>query len=319
LSAVADHCLRAAVMAAILSLAITGILVTSTRSYTAVLKSNNAAAVRTPRSNKVVCSSTTIDTDLLTYNADAEKLDFENTFGVFATNKEFIQYYWQKKPYYTGDNLRLDNLADSFTMQDVKLATETDFLEAGRGTFQGNTGWQMAQVSKPRGKSFEDAKLRFEDIQMAMQEKSGTVVFNSAGGFIPQLAKVCLDAVTAFNFPVAINAYLTNAGQAVSAPLHTDKQDVFVMQTQGRKRWRVFAPPPPARMVRADPFARGKGKDLLEISELDAKPLLDIVLKPGQVLYVPGGFPHTTDTVNVDSGAGVGSDPSVHMTVGKDV
>ena len=48
--------------------------------------------------------------------------------------------------------------------------------QAGRGTFsQGSSGWRMAPVSTPRGKSFEDAKLRFEDVQQALQEKSGTV------------------------------------------------------------------------------------------------------------------------------------------------
>lgn len=39
----------------------------------------------------------------------------------------------------------------------------------------------MAQVSQPRGKSFEDAKLRFEDVQRALKEKSGTVCWNSLG------------------------------------------------------------------------------------------------------------------------------------------
>ena len=306
-------------MLALVVLTIAGLLATSTRGYTAPLSVNAAGrqAFRTHSRSSTFLRSTTIDADLVKFNSGAEKLDFENTFGVFATNNEFIQYYWQKKPYYTGDGAYLDNLAYSFTMDDVKVATETDFLEAGRGTFQGNTGWQMAQVSKPRGKSFEEAKLRFEDVQMAMKETSGTVVFNSAGGFIPQLAKVCLDAVTAFNFPVAVNAYLTNVGQTVSAPLHTDKQDVFVMQTQGKKRWRVYAPPPPARMLRADPFARGKGSNVLEQAELDAQPLIDVVLKPGQMLYVPGGFPHTTDTVNIDNQAAETSDPSVHMTVGE--
>lgn len=65
----------------------------------------------------------------------------------------------------------------------------------------------------------------------------GTVVFNSAGTLIPELARVCLDAVNAFEVPSAINMYLTNAGQKTSAPPHTDKQDVFVLQTQGQKRW----------------------------------------------------------------------------------
>ena len=173
---------------------------------------------------------------------------------------------------------------------------------------------------QPRGNSFQDAKLRFEDVTVALTQTSGTVVFNSAGGFIPKLAQVCLAATTAFDLPCAMNMYLTNPGQKTSAPPHTDKQDVFVIQTQGRKRWRVFSPPPPSRMPRADPLARGKSKDMLELTEL-AAPLLDIVLKPGHVLYVPAGFPHTTDTVcegDTAGSTGEGGDPSVHMTVGVD-
>jgi hypothetical protein len=113
--------------------------------------------------------------------------------------------------------------------------------------------------------------------------------------------------------PNAVNMYLTAPGNEVSAPPHTDKQDVFVLQTQGSKHWRVFSPPPPSRMPRADPFARGKGPDKLDIRELD-EPLIDTVLSPGQILYVPAGFPHTTDTVQ-----GVeATEPSVHLTFGLD-
>ena len=68
---------------------------------------------------------------------------------------------------------------------------------------------------------------------------------------------------------------------------------MFVIQTQGQKHWRVFSPPPPSRMPKADPLARGKSKDKLELTEMSS-PLLDIVLTAGQVLYVPAGFPHTT-------------------------
>ena len=34
---------------------------------------------------------------------------------------------------------------------------------------------------QPRGSSFQDAKLQFADVQLALKEASGTVVFNSAG------------------------------------------------------------------------------------------------------------------------------------------
>jgi hypothetical protein len=139
-------------------------------------------------------------------------------------------------------------------------------------------------------------------------------VINSAGGFIPRLAEVCLSAVNAVRLPVAINMYLTNPGQRTSAPPHTDKQDVFVLQTSGYKHWRVFAPPQPSVMFRADPFARGKAKDLLTLEEM-GPPLIETTLAPGQLLYIPAGFPHTTDTIN-DIPAD--SAPSVHLTIGVD-
>ena len=59
-------------------------------------------------------------------------------------------------------------------------------------------------------------------------------------------AAQCVAALDAFGLPAGLNLYLTAANTPVSAPPHTDKQDVFVLQTAGRKRWRVFAPPPPA-------------------------------------------------------------------------
>lgn len=124
------------------------------------------------------------------------------------------------------------------------------------------------------------------------------MVINSAGAYIPEIAAVCLHTVNQFQMPVAANLYITNPRQATSAPPHTDQQDVLALQTSGAKRWRVYAPPEPRKRPMADPFARGKGYDLLSISELTAVPLIDAVLEPGSTLYVPAGFPHTTGTVH---------------------
>lgn len=231
-----------------------------------------------------------------------------------TNDKEFVENMWQQRPFLC--NKPLPNIFKSYLSTDLKADVDKDFIEAGRGTFEdGKTGWNMKAVSKPRGKSFDEAKLRFEDIEVALKEKSGTVVINSAGGFIPRMASVCLDAIGAFQLPVALNMYVTSPGQRTSAPPHTDKQDVFVMQCQGKKRWRVFSPPPTARMPRADPLARGKSSDILTLFELE-KPLIDVVLQTGQVLYVPAGFPHTTDTITDD--AAEGEEPSLHLTLGVD-
>lgn len=249
---------------------------------------------------------------LVSSTAEAEKLAVESLFAAFATNEDFLTTIWQKRPFLC--EAKLNNLVGAFTMENVQQAVDGDFIEAGRGTvLESGGGWNMASVSQPRGTSFEDAKLRFEDVKMAMKKTSGTIVFNSAGGFIPPLAGVCLETVAAFGIPAALNMYLTDPGQQLSAPPHTDRQEVFVLQTQGQKRWRVFAPPSVVLAPKADPFARGKGKDELPLASIGA-PLLDTVMQPGQVLYIPAGYPHTTDTL-----AGVSSaEPSVHLTVGLD-
>lgn len=218
-------------------------------------------------------------------------MEFLPIFQFLASNKYFVDHYWQKQPLLV--NSKLQSLQQSLEMKDIEKITHSEFIDATKGIHSSSSGWKMHPVSKPRGNSYEDAKLRFEDIVSSMQDKNGTVVINSAGTIIPEMAKVCLEAIQAFKLPVAINIYMTNAGKEVSAPLHTDKQNVFVLQTQGQKHWRVFQPPHPAERCRADAFARGKGNDMFNFNEL-SEPLVDTVLSPGQMLYIPAGFPHTT-------------------------
>ena len=64
-------------------------------------------------------------------------------------------------------------------------------------------------------------------------------------------------------------------------------------------------------------MARGKANDRLELDEL-GPPLIDTVLTPGQVLYVPAGYPHTTDTVHLDGAGEAAEQDSVHLTIGID-
>mmetsp|Transcript_30142 Transcript_30142/g.39702 ORF Transcript_30142/g.39702 Transcript_30142/m.39702 type:complete len:519 (+) Transcript_30142:46-1602(+) len=243
----------------------------------------------------------------------AQPLDVQPFFSALASSEIFINEYWQKKPLLYSKIMH--NMDGKFTMSEVAKEVEAGFLDAGRGTFvDGRTGWQMANVGKPRGKSFEEAKMRIQDVERALSEKSGTVVFNSAGAKIKPLAEVCYGTAQAVRLPTALNLYLTAAGQTTSAPPHTDKQDVFVLQTQGKKGWRVYSPPNPADNLKVDPFQRGKGTDVLDLESL-GEPIIDTVLSPGQMLYVPAGFPHTTDTVTDNEG---GTDTSVHLTVGVD-
>lgn len=143
--------------------------------------------------------------------------------------------------------------------------------------------------------------MTFEDVQTALEK--GTVIFNAAGAHIPKLAGPCLACTDATMTPNALNIYITAAGKRTSAPPHTDKQDVLVVQCTGKKHWKVYTPPNPSLKPTADLFARGKGDDNLPMYTLDESGslLLETTLHAGDVMLIPAGFPHTTSTVSTEN------------------
>jgi len=208
----------------------------------------------------------------------------------------------------------------SFTMKDLEKALEDDFLDASRGSTDNRKGWAISPVSVPKGDSFEEARMTFEEVQKALEK--GTVIFNAFGAHVPKLAGPCLAVTDATDTPNAVNLYVTAYGKRTSAPPHTDKQDVLVVQTNGKKHWRVYEPTTASLKPSADVFARGKGTDSLPLHVLESMEdnlLLETDLHPGDVLFVPAGFPHTTGTAHQDEehdgeSEGESDKTSVHLT-----
>lgn len=172
-------------------------------------------------------------------------------------------------------------------------------------------------MSTPKGESFDEARMTFEDVEAALEK--GTVILNAIGAHVPKLAAPSLACTDATSLPNAINLYVTSAGTRTSAPPHTDKQDVLVVQTSGQKHWRVFNPTDASRKPMADMFARGKGEDSLPLYQLldsedsinSSDLLIETVLKTGDILFIPAAFPHTTSTAHASK---VPDTTSVHLT-----
>ncbi len=68
-----------------------------------------------------------------------------------------------------------------------------------------------------------------------------------------------------------------------SVGAHVDQYDVFLLQAQGHRRWRIDARPNPPSAFRPD-------VDLKLLQQFD--PSHDWVLGPGDMLYLPPGVPH---------------------------
>ena len=124
-----------------------------------------------------------------------------------------------------------------------------------------------------------------------------TLSINKAGYVWGWVADICRLAMWELGLYANVNLYATREGAAVAIPAHNDRQDVFILQLEGHKRWVLFKPMEPLPT-----YEQERGKDhngpmrMEELSE--AHKTHDIVLSPGDVLYVPRGYVHETSTVS---------------------
>jgi hypothetical protein len=93
-----------------------------------------------------------------------------------------------------------------------------------------------------------------------------------------------------------VNAYLSFFKGGAFKP-HWDIHDALVVQIHGNKRWRVWNAEVPHPVEMADPPNVNTG----------AAPDQEVEMKPGDVLFIPRGEPHS---------AAVSTKHSVHLTIG---
>jgi len=114
----------------------------------------------------------------------------------------------------------------------------------------------------------------------------------------PPLARFCRSLEAELTHPVQANAYFTPP-DAQGFGRHYDSHDVFSLQITGEKRWLVFEPslelPLPSQARRPEAVTQGE-------------PVLDVVLQPGDTLYLPRGWVHevyTSETLSLAVTIGV--------------
>jgi hypothetical protein len=112
-----------------------------------------------------------------------------------------------------------------------------------------------------------------------------TVVVNNYQQKSPRIASFCREVEKYFCFRCNVNLYLT-AARCKGLGAHYDDQDVFVMQLDGEKTWRVYEGGP-LLPLEDQPY---------DCPDTAALPFVEIVLRPGDVLYLPRGFIHEAHT-----------------------
>ncbi|MEL6538401.1 MAG: cupin domain-containing protein [Bacteroidota bacterium] len=102
-----------------------------------------------------------------------------------------------------------------------------------------------------------------------------------------------------FRTPVHTNIYITPSNSSGFAP-HYDKHEVFVLQVHGTKRWHIYDKP--YDDINRSTLPREKSQEYA-----DSTPVHDLVLYPGDLLYIPKGVVHKAHTEDHDS---------IHITLG---
>ncbi|WP_404373569.1 cupin domain-containing protein [Kytococcus sedentarius] len=142
-----------------------------------------------------------------------------------------------------------------------------------------------------------------EDRVRSLFAGGATIVLQGLHRTWPPIAEFARELGDELGHPVQVNAYITPPqNQGFSA--HYDVHDVFVLQVHGTKHWTLHEPVV-AHPLRDQPWDTVR-EAVAHRAAQDA-PLIDAVLAPGDVLYLPRGTIHA---------AAAQGEISAHLTIG---
>jgi bifunctional lysine-specific demethylase and histidyl-hydroxylase NO66 len=216
---------------------------------------------------------------------------------------EFASQYWGQQPLLSpaadlqgGFAELLDaNAIDELVSQ---RGLRTPFLRVAKN---GATLADKA-FTAPGGVGARIADQVSEDKLVRLFADGSTLVLQGLHRTWPPVLEFCQRLAAELGHPVQANAYVTPPqNQGFSA--HYDVHDVFVLQIDGEKRWRIHSP------VLVSPLRDQAWNDRKADVENRAEepPLMEAVLKPGDCLYLPRGYLHAATALG-----GV----STHLTLG---
>jgi lysine-specific demethylase/histidyl-hydroxylase NO66 len=217
---------------------------------------------------------------------------------------QFANQYWGQQPLLSpADDLPASGFAELLDADAIdelvsKRGLRTPFLRVAKSgstladgsfTASGGVGAGIAdQVS--------------DDRLVRLFADGSTLVLQALHRVWPPILEFCQQLAAELGHPVQANAYVTPPqNQGFSA--HYDVHDVFVLQVEGEKRWRIHRP------VLESPLRDQPWSDRKAHVERQAQepPLIEASLRPGDCLYLPRGYLHAATALG-----GV----STHLTLG---
>ncbi|RBY85569.1 cupin domain-containing protein [Blastococcus sp. TF02A-30] len=215
----------------------------------------------------------------------------------------FAEEYWGRRPLLT----RAADTGSDFT--DLLDLAAVDELLSRRGLrtpfLRIAKDGQVVDATRftgPAGAGAEIADQVSTDSVLRLFADGSTVVLQGLHRLWPPLIEFADQLAADLGHPTQVNAYVTPPSSRGFDP-HYDVHDVFVLQVAGQKHWTIHEP------VLRDPLRSQVWTDRrAEVAEAATRePVVDAVLEPGDVLYLPRGFLHSATALG---------EISAHLTIG---
>ncbi|MFZ7343033.1 JmjC domain-containing protein [Avibacterium volantium] len=182
--------------------------------------------------------------------------------------EQFLQEYWQKKPLLIRNGL--PQIVGQFEPEDIIELAQGEEVTARLIKQYSDENWEL-KVSPLAEQDFADVPTQWTVLVQNMEQWSPELgqLWN-AFGFIPQWQRD--------------DIMVSYAPQGGSVGRHYDEYDVFLVQGYGHRRWQLGK--------WCDPTTEFKPNQPIRIFDDMGELVLDEVLAPGDVLYVPSRLSH---------------------------
>ena len=223
---------------------------------------------------------------------------------IAVDRNQFASQYWGQQPLLSpADDLPASGFTELLDAQAIdelvsKRGLRTPFLRVAKN------GATLADrtFTAPGGVGAGIADQVSDDKLVRLFADGSTLVLQALHRVWPPILEFCQRLAAELGHPVQANAYVTPPqNQGFSA--HYDVHDVFVLQIEGEKRWRIHRPIFESPL-RDQPWADSKAHVEKRAQE---PPLIEALLRPGDCLYLPRGYLHAATALG-----GV----STHLTLG---
>ncbi|XP_061859187.1 ribosomal oxygenase 2 isoform X2 [Colius striatus] len=208
-----------------------------------------------------------------------------------TTPEVFFREYWEQKPLLIQRN---DPVLAAYYQSLFQLSDLEELC--GQGLYYGHDIHTCRSVKGKKKILNKDGKVNYVQLKRDFEHKKATIQFLQPQRFKEELWKIQEKLECYFGSLVGSNVYITPQGSQ-GLPPHYDDVEVFILQLEGQKHWRLYKP----TMHLAQEYN-------VEPEDKIGDPTHEFILKPGDLLYFPRGTIHQADTPHEFS-------HSTHLTI----